>query len=61
MKNKWIIAGQVRQKIKLIKAFIGVLDTCKNDEDPSRNESTRVLTALHVLGLWRFFQTFKGS
>ena len=31
-------------KIKLIQAFIVVLDTCKNDEDPSKNESTRLLT-----------------
>ena len=34
-----IVAGQVWPNIKLIKAFIVVLDTCKNDEDPSRNES----------------------
>ena len=31
-----IVAGQVWPKIKLIKAFIVVLDTCKNDEDPSK-------------------------
>ena len=41
-----IVAGQVWPKIKLITAFIVVLDTCKNDEDPSRNESIRVLTTL---------------
>ena len=33
-------------KIKLIKAFIVVIDTCKNNEDPSRNESIRLLTTL---------------
>ena len=41
-----IVAGQVWPKIKLIKAFKVVLDTCKNDEDPFRNESIRVLTTL---------------
>ena len=39
-----IVVGQVWPKTKLIKAFIVVLDTCKNDEDPSKNESIRVLT-----------------
>ena len=32
-----IVAGLVWPKIKLIKAFLVALDTCKNDEDPSRN------------------------
>ena len=41
-----IVDGQVWPKIKLNKAFKVVLDTCKNDEDPSRNESIRVLTLL---------------
>ena len=27
-----------------IQAFIGVLITCKNEEDPSKNEGTRVVT-----------------
>ena len=31
-----IVGGQVWPKIKLIKALIIVLDTCKNDEDPSK-------------------------
>ena len=41
-----IVAGQVWPKIKLVKVFTVVLDTCKNDEDPPRNESIRVLTTL---------------
>ena len=41
-----IVGGQVWPKIKLIKALIVVLDICKNDEDPSKNESTSVLTTL---------------
>ena len=34
------------QKFKLIKAFMVVLVTCKNDEDPIENEGARVLTNL---------------
>ena len=41
-----IVGSQVWLKIKLIEDLIVVLDTCKNDEDPSKNESTRVLTTL---------------
>ena len=41
-----IVGGQVWLKIKLIEALIVVLDTCKNDVDPSKNESTSVLTTL---------------
>ena len=31
-------------KFELIKAFMHVLDTCKNEEDPIRNEGARVFT-----------------
>ena len=31
--------------INLIQAFIGVLVTCKNEEDPPKNKGTRVVTA----------------
>ena len=41
-----IVGDQVWVKIKLIDALIVVLDTCKNDEDPSKNESTSVLKTL---------------
>ena len=34
-----MVAGQVWPKIKLIKVFIVVLHTCKNEEDPFRNEA----------------------
>ena len=33
-------------KFKLIQAFIVVLVTCKNEEDPIKNEGARVLTSL---------------
>ena len=39
------VAGDgVWQKFKLIQAFMADLVTCKNDEDPFKKESTRVLT-----------------
>ena len=34
------------RKFKLIQAFIIVLVTCKNEEDPIKNEGGRVLTSL---------------
>ena len=40
------VGGQVWPKITLIKVLIVVPDTCKNNEDPFENESTRVLTTL---------------
>ena len=41
-----IVGGQVWLKIKHIEALIVVIDTCKNDEDPSKYGSTSVLTSL---------------
>ena len=31
-------------KNNLIRPFMGVLDTCKNEEDPFKNEGARVVT-----------------
>ena len=36
------VGGQVWPKIKLIKALIVVLDTCKNNEDPSKKRKRLV-------------------
>ena len=32
------------RKFELIQAFMHVLDTCKNEEDPIKNEGARVFT-----------------
>ena len=49
-------------KFELIQAFIHVLDTCKNEEDPIKNEGAKMFTRfLTSISLWRFFQTLKGS
>ena len=39
-----VVGDGIWQKFKLIQAFMVVLVTCKNDDDPFKNESTRVLT-----------------
>ena len=38
------VSGGILCKFKLIQAFIVVLVTCKNEEDPIKNEGARVLT-----------------
>ena len=38
------VSGGILPKFKLIQAFIVVLVTCKNEEDPIKNEGARVLT-----------------
>ena len=37
------VSGGILPKFELIQAFIVVLITCKNEEDPIRNEGARVL------------------
>ena len=39
-----VVGGQVWPKSKLIQAFMVVLVTCKNEEDPFKNEGARVVT-----------------
>ena len=42
-------SGGILPKFKLIQAFIAVLVTCKNEEDPIKNEGARVLTRFSPL------------
>ena len=35
-------------KFELIQAFMHVIDTCKNEEDPIKNEGVRAFTTLYV-------------
>ena len=39
------VSGGILPKFKLIRAFMVDLVTCKNEEDPSKNEGSRVVTA----------------
>ena len=41
-------------KIKLIQTYMGVLVTCKNEEDLFKNEGARVVTTDLVVSLRRF-------
>ena len=43
------VSGGILPKFELIQAFIVVPFTCKNEEDPIKNEGARVLTRLYVL------------
>ena len=40
------VSGGIQPKFKLIQAFIVVLVSYKNEEDPIKNEGDRVLTSL---------------
>ena len=44
-----VVGDEIWQKFKLIQAFLVILVTCKNDDDPFENESTRVLTTFFPL------------
>ena len=39
-----VAGGGMWPKIKLVQNFMGVLVTCKNEEDPFKNEGARVVT-----------------
>ena len=40
------VSSGILPKFEVIQAFIVVLVTCKNEEDPIKNEGARVLTSL---------------
>ena len=37
------VSGGIPQEFKHIQAFMAVLVTCKNEEDPTKNEGARML------------------
>ena len=44
MEANSVVGGLVWPKIKLIQAFMVVHVTCKNEEDPFKNEGDKVVT-----------------
>ena len=51
------VSSGILPKFELIQGFIVVLVTCKNQEDPTKNEGARVLTKFSpIISLWEFFQ-----
>ena len=56
------VSGGIPLKLVLIQAFMVVLVTCKNEEDPIKKEGSRVLTRfspLHVY--WNFFKRSRAA
>ena len=49
------VRGRIWSNFKLVQDFMVVLVTCKNEEDPIKNEGARVFTILYIN-----FQTHKG-
>ena len=43
------VSGGILPKFEFIQAYIVILVTCKNDEDPIKNEGARVLTRFSPL------------
>ena len=43
------ISGEILPKFELIQVFMVVLVTCNNEEDPIKNEGSRVLTRFSTL------------
>ena len=49
-------------KFELIQAFMHVLDTCKNEEDPIKNEGARLFTRfLPIISLWGFSRRSRAA
>ena len=55
-----VVGGQKWRKIKLIQAYIVVLDTCKNDEDPFKNAQECSQPFSYCKSM-EIFQMLKGS
>ena len=52
--GKLTTQSEVGSKFKLIQAFMVVLVTCKNEEDPIKNEGARmVITMLHYPSIYK--------
>ena len=55
------VRDRILLKFKLIQAFMVGLVTCKNEEDPSKNEGTRVVTTLSHNKSMGNFQDAQGQ
>ena len=55
------VSSGILPKFKLIQAFIVVLVTCKNEEDPIKNEGARVLTRFSPLLVYGIFSDAQGQ
>ena len=55
------VSGRILPKFELIQAFIVVLVTCKNEEDPIEKEGARVLTRFSNYKSMGFFSDAQGQ
>ena len=55
------VSGGILSKFELIQAFIAVLVTCKNEEDPFKNEGARALTRFSPLLVYVIFSDAQGQ
>ena len=55
MADNFVASVEIRLKFKLIQAFMHVLCTCKNEEDPIKNKVARVATTFLPLYVYVFF------
>ena len=56
------VSGGILAKFEVIQAFIVVLVTCKNEEDPIKNEGARVLTRFSPLKVYgNFFRRSRAG
>ena len=55
-----VISGAILPKFKLIQAFMHVLVTCKNEEDPIKDEGARVFTRVFPLYVYGIFPDAQG-
>ena len=56
-----VVGGPVWRIIKLIQAFMDVLITCQNEEDPFKNEGNRVVKKISHCKSMKIFMTLKDS
>ena len=59
--NNSEVSGRILPKFELIQAFIVVLITCKNEEDPIKNEGARVLTSFPHYKSMGFFRRSRAA
>ena len=60
-KIRLTVSDGIRPKFELIQAFMVVLVTCKNEENPIKNEGARVITTFLPLYVYRIFLDAQGQ
>ena len=57
-----VVSGRIWLKFELIQAYMHVLVSCKNEEDPIKNEGARVFTTFLILLVYgEFFRRSRAA